>query len=194
VKVGRLERKFFVLYNSPKSFHHSCKKIMPFLWLQINACIVTEIQSAIIFLWVHRKFSCIIAWASPSLSFIAAIMTSSLAGVCTVCGEPAFTHGIDVTLSVSQRHCSNCRNTLVSEWCHPRQHSAYSHAAVTDWLLQVPMLKSILQYSHCVCTVWSFDHNWPLLCTVSWVYLMTCYVLSTLLRSMLYHLTVMCIS
>jgi hypothetical protein len=52
----RLERKFFVLYISAKPFHCNCKKILPVLWSQPNACIVAEIQGAFSFLWVHSEF------------------------------------------------------------------------------------------------------------------------------------------
>jgi hypothetical protein len=45
----RLERKVSVLYISAKPFHCICKKILPFLWLQPNACIVAEIQSVLVF-------------------------------------------------------------------------------------------------------------------------------------------------
>jgi hypothetical protein len=51
-----LQRKFFVSYISPKPFHCSCKKILPFLWSQPNACIVAEIRSAFSFLRVHSEF------------------------------------------------------------------------------------------------------------------------------------------
>lgn len=40
----RLERKFFVLYNSPWLFHWSCKIIISFLWSQSKACIKIEKQ------------------------------------------------------------------------------------------------------------------------------------------------------
>jgi hypothetical protein len=42
----------------------------------------------------------------------AAIMASSLAGVRTVCGRPAFTSAVGVTLPASRRRCSNRRSTL----------------------------------------------------------------------------------
>jgi hypothetical protein len=44
----------------------------------------------------------------------AAIMASSLAGVRTVRGGPAFTCAAAVTFPVLQRHCYNRRNTLAS--------------------------------------------------------------------------------
>jgi hypothetical protein len=51
--------------------------------------------------------------------FTAAIVASSLAGVRTVRGRPAFTSAIGVTLPVSRRRYSSRRNTLASGWRRP---------------------------------------------------------------------------
>jgi hypothetical protein len=95
-------------------------------------------------------------------------MAFSLAGVHTVHGRPVFMCAIGVTLPVSWQCCSNHWSTLALGWRQTRQHSMYSHSAVTAYYRYRGLREchSIC----CVCISWSLDHGWPLLCT---------YVLST---------------
>jgi hypothetical protein len=59
---GKTGEKFFVLYINAMPFHCSCKKMLPFLWLQPNACIVAEIHSAFSFPWIHNDVNIIVSF------------------------------------------------------------------------------------------------------------------------------------
>jgi len=58
-------------------------------------------------------------------SFTNAIMPSSLAGVRKVCGRPAFTSAVGVTLPLSRKRCPNLRGISASERRRPGQRSAF---------------------------------------------------------------------
>jgi hypothetical protein len=95
------------------------------------------------------------------------------------------------TLNFSRRRYSNRRNTLA---CGRR--SVYSRAAVPVWLLQAPRVKSMSQYSSCVYLMNIRSKRAPAVHCMSWVHL-TRYIPSrqiTLLKNMLPHLTITCIS
>jgi hypothetical protein len=43
----RIEGEFFIPYFSAKPLHSRCKRILPFLWSQPNACIIAEIVHSV---------------------------------------------------------------------------------------------------------------------------------------------------
>jgi hypothetical protein len=93
----------------------------------------------------------------------------------------AASHSREVA-AATQTSISPIRNTLLrGTTLAPGWHglgwpSAYSHAVVPARLLHAMRVNS---YSiHHVCIPSSFSHNWPLLCTVSWVHITARYVQS----------------
>jgi hypothetical protein len=73
---------------------------------------------------------------------IAAVMTSSLAGVGKVCGRLAFTSSVRITLHISGRSHCNRRNTSVSGWRQPEWSVIFCAF--------IARTKRMLQYWSCV--------------------------------------------
>jgi hypothetical protein len=102
-----------------------------------------------------------------------AIMASSTPGVRNVCGRPAFTSNIGITLPVSWKRWPNLRSISASERRRPGQRRVYSSAAVPGRLLLAPRVKSMWQHSSCVhCMIISLQMNPAVHCGFS-IYLGT---------------------
>jgi len=100
----------------------------------------------------------------------AAIVASSLAGVCTICEWLALTSAVGVTLHVSWRPCYIHWNMLASGWHQLGECSAHFHTSLPDRLLQAPRVKVSLQQSWCVCCM---IIQLPWCICLSWVQLET---------------------
>lgn len=109
-----------------------------------------SISSLRTLVWYGPNFCAVLYELLYSSCSTAAIVASSLAGVCTICEWPALICAIGVTLHVSWRHCYSHWNMLESGWHQLGECSTHFHASLPDRLLQAPRVKIRLQHSWCV--------------------------------------------
>jgi hypothetical protein len=135
----------------------------------------------------QSRFSCYIAWAFPHYSFHSCNYVIFISW-CTYTYSPweTWIHACRKHLCLSHRDTAPAVETRHKPDKVDQDNGACVPCSSTSRRLQVLRIKCISQYSSR-----SFDHGWSLLCTA--LNNALCIIVTTLLRSMLPHLTVTCI-